>query len=96
MISGIQDAYYRQALNPSDDEILIRVAEDIGLNQKQFAKDLNSAETRQSLADEIRFARSIGGDSFPSLILQSPGAEVTDTQLLMLSYTDTDKILHQL
>ncbi len=92
MIEGIQNAYYQQALNPSDDETLINVAESIGLDGKLFAEALNSPATQEALQQELQFARSIGGDSFPSLILQQDGKHRT----LMLSYTDADKLLAQL
>jgi putative protein-disulfide isomerase len=91
MIEGIQNAYYQQALNPSDDETLIQVAAAIGLDAQRFAADLNSAATRQALQDELSFARSIGGDSFPSLIVQ----ENNEHRMLFLSYTDADKLLAQ-
>lgn len=92
MVEGIQNAYYRQAKNPSDDDTLIAVAEQIGLDTQQFANDLNSEDTQQALRDEIRFARSIGGDSFPSLILEQRDGY----HILQLSYTDSSKLLVQL
>lgn len=92
MLSGIQDAYYQQAKNPSNDDTLIQVAIDNGLDGDKFAADLHSNTTQKSLADELAFARSIGGDSFPSLILRDGDR----LRLLMLSYTEKDKILQQL
>nr|CAA6810513.1 MAG: Thioredoxin [uncultured Thiotrichaceae bacterium] len=92
MTEGIQDAYYQQALNPSDDDTLIKVAESIGLDGQVFAEALNSAEIQQALQQELQFARSIGGDSFPSLIMEQDGEYHT----LMLSYTDANKLLAQL
>lgn len=92
IIESIQNAYYQQARNPSDDETLIDIAGELGLDTERFAHDLNSADTQQKLDDEIKFSHSIGGDSFPSLILQNG----EDDELLMLSYTDKTKILRQL
>ena len=68
---AIQHAYYLNALNPSDPEILVKTAESIGINAKEFRSDLNSHKTDKQLHDEIGFARSIGGNSFPSWILVS-------------------------
>lgn len=68
---AIQHAYYLNALNPSDTEILVKTAESIGINAEEFRSDLNSPKTDKQLHDEIRFARSIGGNSFPSWILVS-------------------------
>lgn len=92
MIEGIQNAYYQQALNPSDDETLISVAETIGLDRELFTTTLNSPATQAALQQELQFARSIGGDSFPSLILQQDGKYRT----LLLNYTSAEKILAQL
>ena len=92
VIRGIQDAYYQRAMNPSDDSTLTQVAKENGLDPERFAADLQSEETHQALLDELRFARSIGGDSFPSLIMQ----EGEQLRLIMLSYTDAAHILKQI
>lgn len=92
VLQSIQNAYYQQALNPSDDSTLIQVAVENDLNTTQFAADLHADSTREALLDEIRFARSIGGDSFPSLIMR----EGEQLRLIMLSYTDAGHILQQL
>lgn len=92
IVRGIQDAYYQRAMNPSDDSTLIQVATEHGLDPEQFAADLQTEITQQALLDEIRFARSIGGDSFPSLIMQ----EGEQLRLIMLSYTDAAHILRQI
>ena len=93
MIYGIQDAYYQQAKNPSDTETLIDIAVGLGLDRAAFSQQLQAPATQQSLLQELAFARSIGGDSFPSLILKRPGES---HHVLMLSYTDKTKILSQL
>lgn len=92
LIRGIQDAYYQRALNPSDDSTLVQVATELGFDAEQFATDLQSAQTHEALLDELRFARSIGGDSFPSLIMQ----EGDQLRLIMLSYTDAAHMLQQI
>ncbi|MBU0653514.1 MAG: DsbA family protein [Gammaproteobacteria bacterium] len=70
LIHAIQDAYYRQARNPSDSATLYELAQQIGLDADAFAAKLHSDTSRKALLAEIRFARSIGGNSFPSLFLQ--------------------------
>ena len=70
MILGIQQAYYLQAENPSDDSTLIEVAQRIGLNQTQFAKQLNSKTTNQLFDDQLTLTFKLGARSFPSLVLQ--------------------------
>ena len=70
MIHAIQQAYYREARNPSDTDTLCALAQQIGLDVDAFAEALNADATRQALLADINFTRSIGGYNFPSLILQ--------------------------
>ncbi|MBF0265090.1 MAG: DsbA family protein [Gammaproteobacteria bacterium] len=69
--AAIQDAYYKQAQNPSDLAVLISIAENIGLDTTQFQTSIQSEQTKQILSDEIKLARDLGVDSFPSLILKN-------------------------
>lgn len=69
MLAAIQNAYYLQARNPSDNDILIDLANDIGLDVARFEADLLSEELNQQFMQELEFARSIGGNSFPSLFV---------------------------
>ena len=70
MIFAIQTAYYLEAKNPSDDHVLITLAEDIGLDIALFSARLNHPETQQRLLAEIRFSQHLGAQGFPSLVLQ--------------------------
>lgn len=69
MLTAIQNAYYLQARNPSDNDVLIDLANDIGLDVARFEADLLSEELNQQFMQELEFARSIGGNSFPSLFV---------------------------
>lgn len=69
MLSAIQSAYYLEARNPSDNDVLIDLACKIGLERAQFEADFFSAELNQQFMKELEFARSIGGNSFPSLFV---------------------------
>ena len=71
MLNEIQEAYYLNAQNPSDDEVLLHLGQTIGLDMAQFEAEFLSQQNHQRLLDEIDFARSIGGNSFPSLIMQT-------------------------
>ncbi len=73
MIHAIQRAYYLEARNPSDEDTLIDLAGEIGLDPTAFSPLLNAPATRQTLEDEIAEARALGVDSFPSLVLQLRG-----------------------
>ena len=69
MIFAIQQAYYLQARNPSNDSTLIELAEEIGLDRGRFAADLRHPDTHVELLEEIRWARELGVRSFPTLLL---------------------------
>jgi len=92
MTQAIQQAYYQQARNPSDDETLIELAGEIGLDQHRFAGQLRDSVSHQQLLDEINSARSIGIDSFPSLMLERGGQHYP----VLSNYTNVDPILNQI
>lgn len=70
MIQGIQEAYYLQARNPSDQTVLSSLAEDLGIcSYDHFQKQLNTPPISLECDKQIQFARSIGVSSFPSLVL---------------------------
>ncbi len=91
MLLAIQQAYYLQAKNPSDDDVLIDCAKSLGLNGSAFAELLNSPAIRQQLLAEIKFARSMGVNSFPSLVLEQAG----DYKVLNYDYNDPRVFLSQ-
>jgi putative protein-disulfide isomerase len=70
MILAIQQAYYLHSQNPSDDAVLIQLANEIGLPGERFAELLQNPQTQTLLEDEIEQARHMGARSFPSLVLQ--------------------------
>ena len=92
MILGIQEAYYLQARNPSDDSVLTEVAVNLGLEAEQFAKDLNSAETQQAFEEEMDLGARMGAQGFPSLIVQTPAGY----RYVPLDYNRAEVVLDQL
>lgn len=92
MTRKIQQAYYRQARNPSDNETLIELAGEIGLDQERFSAQLVADQTQQRLLDEIANTRAIGVSGFPSLVLQNNDG----LQTVLVSYTDVDAVLEQI
>ncbi|MDX8396632.1 MAG: DsbA family protein [Mariprofundaceae bacterium] len=92
MILAIQQAYYLQAQNPSDDDVLIHCAESIGLDIKQFQQDLNAAPTQHQLLNDIKQAQAMQIFSFPSLVVENNAT----FQLIHIDYNNADKILAQL
>ena len=92
MVNSIQQAYYLNARNPSDDEVLIRLAKETGLNVKTFIRDFESDACRNMLESELLLARDLYVSSFPALVL-SRGV-VDDT--IQIDYNNSDNILQQI
>ena len=90
MIEAIQQAYYMEARNPSDDSTLIEIAESLGLDQKLFTTDLNAAETQQQLDAEMMMGQRLGAQGFPSMILAKDG----QAQYLPLDYNNSENVIN--
>ncbi|MCC3860115.1 DsbA family protein [Pseudemcibacter aquimaris] len=73
MIAAIQTAYYRHALNPSDDHVLIGLADELSMGIEKFKSDLNSDEINQELMGQIMLSRKLTHRGFPSLVLAHNG-----------------------
>jgi len=89
MIHAIQKAYYLEAMNPSDSEVLIACAKNIGLDVDQFRHDLHAAPTQSQLMREIKQAQSMQVFSFPSLVLEQLG----ETDPVHIDYSDAESML---
>jgi len=92
MILAIQQAYYLQACNPSDDDVLSACAESTGLDPDRFKDALNSDETHMQLMQEIELSRSIGASGFPSLIVEKAGS----FHPIQLDYLGAEIMLNQI
>jgi putative protein-disulfide isomerase len=89
MTLAIQQAYYLEARNPSDAEVLTDCAASIGLERAAFAERIASARLKQDFIDELQRVRSIGVDSFPSLVLEHAGARYN----IPINYTAVQPML---
>ncbi len=92
MTARIQQAYYLEAKNPSDNSVLIELAADIELDAERFANNLVSESIQQQLLAEIGSARAMGINSFPSLAVHRAGV----LRHIGLSYTDPEAMLSQI
>jgi putative protein-disulfide isomerase len=92
MTARIQRAYYLEARNPSDNETLVELADDIGLDVDRFHSDLIDEATHASLIAEIHSSRAMGIDSFPSLAVENAGILTH----IGLDYLDADAMLRQI
>ena len=70
---AIQQAYYLQAQNPSDDSTLIKLAGQLGLNETDFCEQLSSPVTQLRLMVEIEKAHELPIQGYPSLVLSIDG-----------------------
>ena len=90
MIEAIQQAYYLRALNPSDVDVLVRVATELSeqpsitLDVAQFITDIHSSETNNELTKQVSLARELTQQGFPSLVLEIDGV----IQQIPLDYSD--------
>ncbi len=81
MVDAIQRAYYLQALNPSDSDVLMRLAwglynQELDIDLDMFANQLNSAATQEQLDSQIALARQLTDQGFPSLVLRHKGEDI--------------------
>ena len=92
MIYGIQRSYYLEAQNPSNDDVLINIAESLGLDTDKFRIDLKSSQINEILLDEIKLTRSMNINSMPSLVLQ-----INDSlKGINIDYLDANYIVKQI
>jgi putative protein-disulfide isomerase len=92
IIQLIQQAYYLDAKNPSEDLTLIALAKTLDIDIEQFTYDLNSESTQQQLLDDIALMQTLGVNSFPSLVLKIDA----DLKPISIDYNDADFILAQI
>ncbi|KGJ96928.1 DsbA family protein [Colwellia psychrerythraea] len=99
MIDVIQQGYYLRALNPSDLEVLIGLAKEISMMQPeleldiaQFIVDISSAETEKELTRQIRLARQLSQQGFPSLVLEINGIQ----QQIPVDYSNYQQTLAEI
>jgi putative protein-disulfide isomerase len=92
MTARIQRAYYLEAKNPSDNSTLIELAADIGLDSERFSASLVADYTQQQLSAEIKAAREMGIDSFPSLVV----LKANGLRHIGLNYIDPEAMLREI
>ena len=92
MIYGIQKSYYLEAQNPSNEDVLINIAENLGLDIEKFKIALKSSQVNEILLDEIKLTRSMDMNSMPSLVLQINGT----LKGIDIDYQDDNYIVKQI
>jgi len=89
MIESIQHAYYLQAKNPSNTNVLIELAQNLDVDANEFEKLLFSPEINMELNKEINLSRELGAQGFPSLILET----IEEKYFIPINYNDENEIL---
>jgi len=88
MIDAIQRAYYLGARNPSDRDVLIALAGDVGADVARFADALDAADTRAAHAEERRLAAALGVHGYPSLALVTDAGASRHAHPVPIDYAD--------
>ena len=92
MTEGIQKAYYLNALNPSNEDTLVNIARDIGLNEDLFEEDLKSSEVNDLLLDQIHTTKIMPISGFPSLVL----VKEKNLKRINIDYLNSNYIINQI
>ena len=92
MTEQIQKAYYLNALNPSNEDILINIARDIGLNEDLFKEDLKSSEVNDLLLNQIHTTKTMPINGFPSLVL----VRENNLKRINIDYLNSNYIINQI
>jgi len=92
MIEGIQKAYYLNAQNPSNEDTLIKIAKDIGLNEKLFEEDLEATDVNDLLLNQIQITKTMPISGFPSLVLVKEG----NLEGINIDYLKSNYIINQI
>ncbi|MCL1056700.1 DsbA family protein [Shewanella gelidimarina] len=89
---AVQQAYYLEAKNPSDNTTLVDIASKLAMDGEAFATALNSDLTKSRLQQEISQTRRLPIQGFPSLVLALNG----DLILIELDYKNAPTSFNQI
>ena len=92
MTEEIQKAYYLKTLNPSNEDTLINIAQDIGLNEDLFKEDLKSSEVNDLLLNQIHTTKTMPINGFPSLVL----VRENNLERINIDYLNSNYIINQI
>jgi len=92
MTYAIQKAYYLEARNPSNIDTLMQLADETGLDVTQFNQDLISDSVQTELISELKTARNLHLNSFPSFLLSQGEHKIH----INPDYTNADSLLDQI
>lgn len=94
MLYAIQQSYYLNAKNPSNDEVLIDAASEIGIDGAAFENKFYSDEVARLLNQEIQAVQNMAIRGFPSLVMIIDGKSVPiklDYKNWRISFEDVER-----
>ncbi|KXA91887.1 hypothetical protein AKJ63_00525 [candidate division MSBL1 archaeon SCGC-AAA259D18] len=71
----MREAAASERKNIEKEEILLELAEEVGLNVEKFKRDLNSEKAREEFQKDRNLARSHGATGFPTFLIESVDEE---------------------
>ena len=86
--SSIQSAFYAQRLNVTHEDVLIKLAESLAIDPKEFQALFVSADMRALTQEHFKRSRQMGVQGFPSLVWQHD----TQTETLSRGYLPWENI----
>ncbi len=89
MNTAIQRAYYTQARNPSDEQTLVELAGELGLDVTAFTQALHSQAVQAQLDAELQQALEMDIESFPALVYEDRHGR----RPIPIDYQDVEVIL---
>ncbi|MDG2143331.1 MAG: DsbA family protein [Planctomycetota bacterium] len=69
MLAAIQRAYYLEARNPSDEDTLVALAEELGIDGEAFRGRFRDPEIEEALQAHLRLRTQLRAMSFPSIAM---------------------------
>lgn len=88
MSAEIQKSYYLQAKNPSDIDVLVDCALQIGLTPHDFLSNMESDQLQHQFAEELSSVSKLGIGGFPALLL----LRGDQCDALSLGYSTAEKL----
>jgi putative protein-disulfide isomerase len=92
MILTIQKAYYLRALNPSEVNILVKLATELAYQKDKFKELLLSQEIDDLFNKHLRFVRFMGVNSFPSICMEQNNKMFN----IVINYQDANYIFENI
>ena len=92
MTSAIQVAYYQRAMNPSDDDVLLQLADELELDFARFSADFFSEAIAAEHQQHRALRQRLGAHQFPSWVLVKNGEAIP----ILLDYHAAEPTLAQL